>query len=80
MAMDDLNSKIKKALLCPRNGRRRAGTSYLRPEVIDALDAIAANSDTNRSDIIWKAIRLYLSAYQNTRPGFIPTNHYHASD
>ena len=73
MPMDDLNSKIEKALECRRNGILRASVSNIRQEVIDALDAIAADSGThNRSDVIWKAIRLYLSAYQNTRHGLLP--------
>ena len=43
------------------------------PEVIEALDAVAFDSGTvNRSDIVWKAVMVYLQAYRYTRKGLAP--------
>lgn len=68
---DDLTSKIEKALALPlhRRGTLHAKTTRVDPLVIEALEAIADDSKTDRGEVVWKAIRLYLSAYQNTRPG-----------
>ena len=72
--MDDLNCRIERALeLRRRDGKHRLVVTGIPQEVMDVLDAIAADAGIhNRSEIGWKAIHLYLSAYRNTRKGFLP--------
>ena len=68
--MEQLSGKIQKALKRRRNGNLSVGVDGIHEDVVEALDAIARDSGTNnRSDIIWKAIRVYLYAYLNTRKG-----------
>ena len=69
----DLNGKIEKALTCRRGSRlaggRGIGMDGVPVEVVEALDAVARDSGTDRSDIIWKALKVFLQVYRYTRAG-----------
>ena len=70
----DLNDKIEKALASRRGSNLTGGITIhaigIPPEVVGALDAVAYDCGTlNRTDIIWKAIMVYLQAYRYTRKG-----------
>ena len=69
----DLNGKIEKALACRRGsslaGGLGIGMDGVPPDVVEALDAVARDCGTDRSDIIWKALKVFLQAYRYTRTG-----------
>lgn len=54
--------KIRDALGC----RRAPGSVAQQPKIAAALDAIARETGTNREEIIYRAIRVYLNAYLHT--------------
>lgn len=54
--------KIRMALRC----KRPSGSVIQHKEIKTALDAIARETGTNREEIIWRAIRVYLTAYLHT--------------
>ena len=54
--------KIRIALKC----KRPRGSVIQHREISAALDAIGRETGTNREEIIWRAIRLYLTSYVHT--------------
>ena len=57
-----LTRKIHKAL----ESRRPSGHATQQPEILAAIKAVAIDTGTNDQEIIYRAIRLYLTAYLHT--------------
>ena len=59
---DELVGKIQEALDCERPPEQVTQ----HPPIHAAIDALWRETGTNRQEIIWRAIRMYLLAYLHT--------------